>query len=182
MQSKTNFLLKMLHIVSWILFIGLCIEAGGYLVNGFMVLFVNSNIAQNFWGKVNLGDLYHFNVSYFIMLVCIIIITAVLKAILFYRIVKLFHDKKINLSQPFNTSMGRSIFNMSYLTLGIGMFSYIGAKYVAGFSNQGIKLPELQSLKLAGSDVWLFMGFTLLVFANIFKKGIEIQNENQLTV
>ena len=43
-------------------------------------------------------------------------------------------------------------------------------------------LPSLQQLKFEGGDVWLFMGVILLIFAMIFKKGIEIQSENDLTV
>lgn len=43
-------------------------------------------------------------------------------------------------------------------------------------------MPALENLKLGGSDVWLFMGVTLLIFAKIFKKEIELQTENELTV
>jgi len=37
-------------------------------------------------------------------------------------------------------------------------------------------------MRLAGADVWLFMGIVLLIIAFIFKKGIEIQSENDLTI
>jgi putative transcriptional regulator len=47
---------------------------------------------------------------------------------------------------------------------------------------QGVKNPDLQYLRIGGADVWMFMGITLLVIVQIFKKGIEIQNENDLTV
>ena len=43
-------------------------------------------------------------------------------------------------------------------------------------------IPVLQDLKLGGADVWLLMGFVILVFAIIFKKGIDLQSENDLTV
>ena len=49
-------------------------------------------------------------------------------------------------------------------------------------ASEGVKMPDLGLLRLGGADVWLFMGFALLVIALIFKKGIEIQNENDLTV
>ncbi len=66
--------------------------------------------------------------------------------------------------------------------LGIGLFSFWGAKYSEGLVNKGVKIPDLQYLRLGGADVWLFMGITLLIIAQIFKKGIELQNENDLTV
>jgi len=43
-------------------------------------------------------------------------------------------------------------------------------------------MPDVQYLRLGGADVWLFMGVTLFVIAQIFKRGIEIQTENELTV
>ena len=33
MSKRNNFVFKGLHIVAWIIFVGLCIEAGGLLVN-----------------------------------------------------------------------------------------------------------------------------------------------------
>jgi len=45
-----------------------------------------------------------------------------------------------------------------------------------------VKMPEIQYLRLGGADVWLFMGVILFVLAQIFKRGIEIQTENELTV
>ena len=71
---------------------------------------------------------------------------------------------------------------IAYLALGIGIFSFWGEKFVGQLVNEGVKLPDIMQLRLGGADVWLFMGVTLLVIAFIFKKGIEIQNENDLTV
>jgi hypothetical protein len=54
------------------------------------------------------------------------------------------------------------------------------------FSNwlilQGITIPSLENLNIGGSDVWIFMGITLLIIAKIFSKGVELQNENDFTV
>lgn len=66
--------------------------------------------------------------------------------------------------------------------MGIGLFAYAGANYADWLMRQGVTMPDIESLKLGGADVWLFMGIILLVIAQIFKKGIEIQTENELTV
>lgn len=47
---------------------------------------------------------------------------------------------------------------------------------------QEVKMPDVQTLNIGGADVWLFMGITLFIIAQIFKRGIEIQSENELTV
>jgi hypothetical protein len=71
---------------------------------------------------------------------------------------------------------------MSYLALLIGLFSWSGAQYSGWLLSKGVKLPDLQYLRLGGADVWLFMGVTIVVIAQVFKRGIEIQTENELTV
>jgi len=110
------------------------------------------------------------------------IIVAIMRVIMFYIIVKVFHDKKLKLSQPFNEAVRDFILKVAYLALGIGLFSFWGAKYTEDLVRQGIKMPDIQYLRLGGADVWLFMFVILLVIAQIFKKGIELQNENDLTV
>jgi hypothetical protein len=109
-------------------------------------------------------------------------IVTILKAILFYIIVKIFHDKKLNLSDPFKEAMSPFISNIAFVSLAIGLFSLWGTNLSDGVLNQNIVLPSVQKLKLGGADVWIFMGFILLIFAKIFKKGIELQSENDLTV
>jgi hypothetical protein len=64
----------------------------------------------------------------------------------------------------------------------IGLFSGMAGKYSEWLVKQGVEMPALQYLRLAGADVWLFMGVTLFVIAHIFKRGIEIQTENDLTI
>jgi len=71
---------------------------------------------------------------------------------------------------------------MSYLALGIGIFSLYGFKYTLWLTGQGVKTADLQALHIAGADVWLFMAVILFVIVQIIKRGIEIQTENDLTI
>lgn len=182
MAIKRDYLLLLLNVVSWIIFIGLCVDAGGFISNTIYTLFFNSAAANRFWNYLNLADLYTYNQSYFVSVTVLMCIVSVLKAIMFYLIVVLFHEKKLSLSNPFNVIFGSSIFNIAYLTIGIGLFSFWGNKIVDNIISQGIVMPSIQQLKLDGADIWIFMGITLLVFGKIFKKGIELQTENDLTV
>ena len=47
---------------------------------------------------------------------------------------------------------------------------------------QGMPMADLDALNLAGADVWLFMAVILFVIAQIVKRGIELQAENDLTI
>jgi len=84
--------------------------------------------------------------------------------------------------QPFNPEVERFILNISRVSLLIGLVSWIGATYTFWLVKQGVAMPDLQHLRLAGADVWLFMGVTLFVIGQIFKRGTEIQAENDLTI
>lgn len=181
-KISTKQILKVLYILSWLIFVGICIEAGGMLFNSFYTLIVQPAAAENFWNGLNLSSLLAFDRGHFTSQVLLMIIVAVLKAILFYLIVKILHDKKLNLKQPFNKEVGQFIFNIAFLSFGIGLFSTFAVNHANWLINQGIVLPNVQSMKIGGADVWLFMGIVLYVIAQIFKRGIEIQEENELTV
>lgn len=148
-----------------------------------MTLFINPVGAENFWeGSAYLASLYKFDYGYFSVITIIMTIVTVLKAILFYVIVKLFTDKKLNLSQPFSVHFRSFILNFAYTAIAIGLFSYAGFKYAEWLSIQGIESPDLESLHIAGLDVWLFMAVLLSIIVQIVKRGIEIQNKNDLTI
>ncbi|MNQ91066.1 hypothetical protein D3C85_1064330 [compost metagenome] len=143
---------------------------------------LSADDAKHLWQQVDLSDLYRYDAGHFFAEASYLIIVGVMKVCLFYLIVKILHDKKLDMSQPFSTEVGRFISKVSYLALGMGLFSRSGVEYAAWLTKQGVKMPDVESLRIGGADVWLFMGITLLVIAQIFKRGIEIQRENELTI
>ncbi|WP_374172965.1 hypothetical protein [Flavobacterium tructae] len=181
-KISTQTILKVLHVLSWIIFVGLCIEAGGILTKTIATLTLDPADAAKFWRSVDLTEVYHFNQSQYITLSSVIIIVALLKAILFYCIIKIFMNKNLNFSAPFNNLFRNFILTLAYLSFGIGFFSSWGIELVKALSDSGLQLQDIQQLQIAGADVWLFMGVILLVVAYIFKKGIELQDENELTI
>lgn len=181
-KITTQQILKALQLVSWIIFIGLCVEAGGIIFNMIYTFFVNPVNTHSFWEKADLSALYRFNSGYFLTVTTLMSIVAVLKAVMFYLIVKLFVDNKLSMSQPFNAGLQRFLFLLSYLTLCIGFFSNYGVHYSGWLAGQQIVMPDVQSLHFGGADVWIFMAVILYVIAQIFKRGIEIQQENDLTI
>lgn len=182
-KITTHQILKVLQLLSWIIFIGLCVEAGAVVINTFITLFINPKGVGNFWqGSEYLSNLLLFDNGHFFVITLIMCIVAVLKALMFYLIVKMFTDKQLNIDQPFSIELRLSILKIAYLALGIGLFSQSGFEYATWLSRQGVPSPDLQALEIAGADVWLFMAVILFVIAQIFKRGIEIQTENELTV
>ena len=182
MSRKTNFVFKVLQVVSWIIFVGLCIQAGGFIFNTVFTLLLNPDGASKFWTEVDLAALYHFNQSHYVTLTVLMCIVTVLKAVLFYNIVLVFHSKKIDLAQPFSDSLKKFIDLVTTISFGIGLFSLWGAGFTKNLIEDGLQMPNVADLSFGGGDVWWFTSVILLVIGQIIKKGIEMQQENELTI
>jgi len=180
-RITTKQILLVLNIITWIFFLGLCVEAGGIIFNAGYVL-IKPAVAKYFWNGADLSALIARDQGQFITQIVLISIVALLKAILFYRILKLFYDKRFSLAKPFSPGLTRFVFTIAWLCLGAGFFSHWGARYDNWLEKNGTPMPDVDLLRIGGADVWLFMAIVLVVIGHVFKKGIELQNENDLTV
>lgn len=181
-KITTQQVLKLLYIVSWVLFIGLCVDAGGFLFNTIYTQTYNAEGARYFWNHLDLSSVYATNKGQFLVLTTLVCIVAVLKVILFWVIIRFQFYKRLDLSKPFNESLRRFILNIGYTTLGISLFALWGQRYASWLATKGSTVPAHHLLGLAGADVWIFMSVSLFVISQILKRGIEIQSENELTV
>lgn len=179
-SAKTIFII--LQIILWIIFVGLAIEGAGLLVKTIATLSLNPEDADKFWKAIDLTNIYRFNESQYVMLSSIIIIVIFLKVILFYCIIRISLNKNFNITTPFNKVFRNFLLTLAYLSLGIGFFSSWGVKVVSALSANGLELQDIQQLKIDGDGVWFFMTVILFVIAQIFKKGIELQEESELTI
>jgi hypothetical protein len=182
MNITTKQILKVLLVLSWIIFIGVCIEAFGCIFSAFYTLVINPVNAAYFWEKNDLSGLYAYDPGQFFAETFLISIAMVMKACIFYLILKMLHEKKLNLSQPFSREVRLFIVSVSYMALGTGFFCLWGVKYTDWLVTKGVNMPDTQHLHIGGGDVWLFMSVILFVIAQVFKRGIEIQSEHELTV
>ena len=178
-MSKSNtFVFKGLYIVAWVIFVGLGIEAGGLFVN-FVFSLYKPEFVQNLYQKLDLSEMYERSKWAFFSIYSFILVIAVLKAILFYVVIMLM--SKIDLSKPFNSFVSRQITKISYYTLSIGLLSYIARQSAKNLLHRGFATENLNQF-WADSQAFILMAAVIYVIATIFKKGIEIQNENDLTV
>ena len=88
---------------------------------------------------------------------------------------------KMDLSKPFNSFVARQISQISYYTLCIGLLSYIARQLVKNLMHHGF-VPDNLNQFWADSQAFILMGAVIYIIATIFKKGVDIQNENDLTV
>jgi hypothetical protein len=178
MSKTNNFVFKGLYIVAWVIFAGLCIEAGGLIVNFFFSLF-KPEFVQNLYQKLDLTEMYNESEYVFFGIYGFILAISILKAILFYRVIILMH--KMDLTKPFNTFVSNQIMQISYYTLSIGLLSLIARQITKNLIKHGFTTDSLNQFWV-DSQAFFLMGAVIYIIATIFKKGVEIQNENDLTV
>ena len=179
MLSSTNRMLTILNILSWIVFIGLSLFTGSILFNIIFTLFINPIDAKYFQSDMDMSYLYSYGKGHFATVTLLMALAAALTAYLFYLIIKAL--KALNLVQPFSNEVGWYILRIAYVALLIGALSWVGIGYTSWLPAPSVRLPEMHNY-LGGADVFLLLGLILFVIAQIFKKGIEIQSENALTV
>jgi len=179
MKSKTQPILKVLNVISWIIFIGLCIRTGAILFSFFVSLFMNAEGAKNLYNELNLSGLLNYDKVWYIIIVMMIVLISVLKAWIFYFVIKIF--LKINFVNPFSEPVAKLISRIGYFALFIGILSIMATSYCNWLAKKGVVFPDLNHYIGMGVEHILFAGVIVFI-AQVFKRGIEIQSENELTV
>lgn len=178
MSKQNNFVFIALHVIAWVIFVGLSIEAGGLIVNFIFTVF-KPEFVDKLYQKLDLTTLYLQSTAVFYSMCSFVIVIAVLKAVLFYLLIELL--LKLDLSKPFSQFVRRKILQISYYTFSIGILSYIAGETARNLSHHGYEVDKLEQFWV-DSNAFILMAAVIYVIAQIFKRGIEIQSENELTV
>lgn len=178
MTKGKDLVWQTLHVVSWIIFIGLSIQTGTLLFNfvyGWFKPFANDNLNLG----LNLAAIYRHSPIHYGFFVSFVIILWGLKAYVFYFVLQIF--KKLNLVKPFSEEISALIRKISLYAFVIGLASAVAQEF-----SEKLILPNTDKCSAASywtdSSAFLLMSAILFVISQIFKKGIELQNENDLTV
>lgn len=178
MSKTNNFVFWGLYIVAWLIFVGLSIEAGGLIVNFFFSLY-KPEFVQNLYEKLDLSEIYNSSRLAFFGIYSFILTISILKAFLFYIVIRLM--QKMDLSKPFSTFVATQIKLISYYTLSIGLLSSIASQLAINLMHHGFATDNLNRFWTDG-QAFILMGAVIYIIATIFKKGVDIQDENDLTV
>lgn len=178
MSTKIKCLWSVLNVVSWIIFLGFCIQTGALLFNYIFSLY-KPIATHNLHLGLNLSEIYGHSKFLYTSLFSLAIALSAIKAYLFFLVIKLF--MKMNLVKPFSDEVSKYISKIGYYALSIGLLGYIAHQYSKGLIRKGYYVDVIDTY-WNDSDAFLVMSAILFVIAMIFRKGIELQNENELTV
>lgn len=176
---KTKLIQVILKIVIWIIFIGILVKTGVLIFTFFSSLFINPEAAKNLYQGLNLSELLRFSIRHYSTLLTFIIILSGLKAYIFYLVIKIYSEFKLD--RPFSIDTAFLILEIRYVSVGIGLLALLSNFYSHWLTKSGVALDTLPKYLEDSIEFLLFAGI-VTVIAQVFKRGIEIQSEYELTV
>jgi len=177
MKTKTEKILTVLRFLAWIAMIGYSINFGGQIIC-FVISFTNPEGAKQIPGVVqNLVSLLHYNFTFYVVAMLFVMILSVMSAYLWQLVISLL--SKLNLQSPFTIQVSRKLELIAYWLFATWTVGYTGTKYVDWIS-QSMGVEQLRIIPI-GND-FLFIAGIVYIISQIFRRGVEIQEENQQTI
>jgi len=172
-KTRTERVLKILLVLTWIVFIGLMVQAGAILFSyGFTL--INPDGARNLYKGLDLSGIREADFLQFNIAALLLIALPAMKAYIAYLAIQVMG--KVNLQNPFSLYVVRKLESMSYDIVVIWVVSVLQTAH-----NAWLVKPETP-LEAEGSGETLFMAGLVYVIAQVFKRGVELQSESDLTV
>ena len=177
MKSKTETILTVSKILAFMGMVWYSILWGSRLTT-LVASFINPEWAKRTYDvDLTLFSIREHNIGYYVFAMCLTIAVFALKAIIWYVVFALL--SKLKLQTPFSVEVEKKLERIAYLMLGVWIVGTIFWKtclyYVS--TDTGIRLAMNSS-----ESEYLFMAAMIYIISQVFKRGIEIQEENQLTV
>lgn len=177
MKNRTETILMVSKILAFLGFVWYSILWGSELTT-LISSFINPEWAKRTYEvDLNLFSIRDHSVWYYTYAMILTIAVSALKALVWYLVFDLL--SKLKLQSPFSMVVEKKLERIAYLLLGVWIVSNILWKVYAYYLKQdtGISLPITNT-----GDEYLFLATMIYIISQVFKRGIEIQEENDLTV
>lgn len=176
MKTQTKTILEIIKYLALIGAIGFSIECGSQLIS-FIISFSNPEFAKKMYlANKSIFELRNLNLTYFYFTKSLVIVFAGLKAHIWYYLFDFLH--KLKLKNPFTDEVATKIQNISYLLLSLWIIAEIGN----GYFNYVSKRTDIDLVNHFNHEEYFFMAGIVYIISQIFKRGVELQEENELTV
>jgi hypothetical protein len=177
MKTKTETILQVSKFLALTGGIWYAIICGGQLTT-LVSSFINPVWAKHTY-QVDL-DIYGIrdhSVAYFVFAMSLVIVVSAFKSLIWWVVFALL--AKLRLQTPFSMEIEQKLERVAYLLLGVWIVSSIFWKIYIYYlvRDTGVQLPPHFN-----GDEYLFLAGIMYIISQVFKRGIEIQEENQLTV
>lgn len=173
-KSRTEQVLTVLYVVAWIAFVGFIIEAGAILIS-YVINCVVPGGTNGFYKRLNLNIDPKLSLWYYSMSVSFLLALAIMKAYVWHFVIRIL--SKINMTNPFTTEVVHGLERISHLLVSAWIVTMLSGAHAHWLTK---KIGEMQHGIPSGE--FLFMAALVFVISQVFKRGVEIQTENDLTI
>lgn len=173
-QTTTEQVLSVMPILAWVAFIGFAMEAGAVLVS-YGVSCINPQAAKNLYKGLDLYDLRQSDFRSYTLFITFLVILSVLRSLISFQVIKTL--SKFNLKNPFTMEVAKRLEKISYIALWTWVVTLLSDAYTGWLLK---KTGRLYGNWLSGE--FIVMVVLVFIIAQVFKRGVEIQSENDLTV
>ncbi len=173
-KTRTEGVLTIMHILAWLAFIGFSIKAGAMLIS-YGVSCFNSDGTKNLYMGLNLYNLSQLSFWHYTLFVFLRVSILVMKAYAFFLAIRIM--MKVNMVNPFKIEVARIIQKIGIVLL-LTWFIAIAAN---AHTDWLLKTTGELHGDWVATD-FIFMAGLVFIISQVFKRGVEIQSENDLTV
>jgi len=173
-KTRTEVILTTMHVLAWIVFIGLLIKTGAILFT-FTLSYFKPTVAQDLYKGLDLYDLRQSSFYNYGLYLSFMIALSAMKAYIAYLVIQTL--SKVNLQNPFTAEVAGRVETISYVLLGSWIVVQLSSAHSEWLSK---RTGELLSSGNGGE--YLFIAGLVFIIAQIFKRGVELQSEQELTV
>ncbi|MEB2777262.1 DUF2975 domain-containing protein [Algoriphagus sp. D3-2-R+10] len=173
-KTSTEQILKVMQALAWIPFVAYGIETGAIIIS-FIISLNNPIASQDLYLGLDYSAIRDHSFWYYVCAVSLrISIPAMLCNV---WILALQAIRKVNLSNPFQEYVALKLEKIGYALFSTWVLMMVANGYFAWLHKVTGEVLEVWS-----SSQFIFMSGLIFIIAQIFKRGVEIQSENELTV
>ena len=173
MKSKTEKLLRVMNILAWVVFIGLLIVAGSIIISYFVSI-GNARASKDLYRGMDLSAYRQHSFAQYTFVVGYKVILYITQAYIAFLVASLL--SRLNIYKPFNADVVKLMQKISYAILCVWLVAIVHNIHV------GILEKSYGLVATYISVDSIFLAGVVYVLAQMFKRGAEIQSENELTV
>lgn len=175
MKTNATLVLQVMHVVFWVLFIGLCVQTGTVLISFLISEFIYPAVT----GRLMLGEeliaLKRSSGVHYVGVVSLSVYFLAVKAYLAYLVILIF--QRIDFAAPFSPEVATLITRISHVALGAGIVALAAGGYSKWLQKSGI-----DGITAWSGGEFLFLAGIIFIIAQVFQRGTDLQAENDLTV
>ncbi|HEY0058656.1 MAG TPA: DUF2975 domain-containing protein [Flavisolibacter sp.] len=174
MRTTTDKILAIMNVLTWVAFIGIMIKAGAILIS-YIVSVGNPEGAKDLYMGLDMYSLRQFDFWQYTQSVSFMVALLILQAYIAHMVIKVL--SRIKMMNPFKIEVSKMLERISHFILGTWVVAIL---YNAHTKWLAKRIDGLQENLV--STEFIFLAGVVFVISQVFKKGVEIQSENELTV